>query len=314
MLPTRQGSIRLFRLAGIDVFLHWSWFLMAIYQLQARGERNLPLGWRALEYVSLFGIVTLHEFGHAFACRQVGGRANQIFLWPFGGVAFVSPPQRPGAILWSIAAGPLVNVALIPLFAGLVLLAGYSGWADSHPAFDRFLTDILKLNVGLLIFNLLPIYPLDGGQILWSLLWFVIGKARSLMVTVVIGFGGVVVLGVITYLAQEPILWLMVAFVLLSCWRGLLQARFLAKLAKFPRREGFACPACHEPPIAAPIWICQKCRARFDMFESNAFCPNCNTHFPTVTCLECGESRPMPDWRTAGFTPTPPPLPGMFQT
>src|SRR6185436_18881271 len=109
MLPTRQGSFRLFQLAGIEVFLHWSWFLMAAYQVQARREVYSSLGWNALEYLCLFGIVTAHEFGHAFACRQVGGQANQIILWPLGGVAFVSPPQRPGPILWSIAAGPLVN-------------------------------------------------------------------------------------------------------------------------------------------------------------------------------------------------------------
>ena len=66
-----------------------------------------------LEYLALFGIVLLHEFGHALACRQVGGTADRIMLWPLGGVAYVNPPSRPGATLWSLAAGPLVNVAAI---------------------------------------------------------------------------------------------------------------------------------------------------------------------------------------------------------
>jgi Zn-dependent protease len=56
-----------------------------------------------------------HEFGHALACRQVGGQADLIVLWPLGGVAYVSPPPRPGALLWRIAAGPLVNVLLVPV-------------------------------------------------------------------------------------------------------------------------------------------------------------------------------------------------------
>src|SRR5438477_7968109 len=77
---------------------------------------DLPV-WGVLEYLSLFVIVLIHEFGHALACRQVGGVANRIVLWPLGGVAFVNPPRRPGAYLWSIAAGPLVNVALIPILA-----------------------------------------------------------------------------------------------------------------------------------------------------------------------------------------------------
>src|SRR4029077_15369398 len=132
-MPTgRSGSIRLFRFLGIDVFLHWSWFLVAMFEIRGGLRTYSSIGWNIAEYLSLFGIVTVHEFGHALACRQVGGHANQIILWPFGGVAFVGPPQRPGPILWSIAAGPLVNVALIPLFGGLILLTGYLGWADTH--------------------------------------------------------------------------------------------------------------------------------------------------------------------------------------
>src|ERR1051325_5477832 len=100
-LPTRQGSIRLFRLAGIEVFLNWTWLLGAIYFLQYQRREFSSLIWVGLEYLSLFAIVLMHEFGHALACRSVGGRANEIILWPLGGVAYVSPPQRPGPILWS---------------------------------------------------------------------------------------------------------------------------------------------------------------------------------------------------------------------
>ena len=81
---------------------------------RAATERYSSIGWNVAEYLALFLIVTIHEFGHALACRQVGGQANQIVLWPLGGVAYVNPPQRPGATLWSIAAGPLVNVVLAP--------------------------------------------------------------------------------------------------------------------------------------------------------------------------------------------------------
>src|ERR1700756_626912 len=115
-MPTgRGGSIRLFGLPGSDFFLHSSWFLVAVYEIQSRSGRYSSLAWNIAEYLALFLIVTLHEFGHALACRQVGGNANRIVLWPLGGVAFVDPPPRPGATLWSIAAGPLVNVVLVPV-------------------------------------------------------------------------------------------------------------------------------------------------------------------------------------------------------
>jgi Zn-dependent protease len=111
MLGIRQNAIRIFRFNGIDLFLHWSWFLVAAYEISDRQRAYSSITWNILEYLALFVIVMLHEFGHALACRQVGGIANQIVLWPLGGVAYVNPPQRPGATLWSIAAGPLVNVA-----------------------------------------------------------------------------------------------------------------------------------------------------------------------------------------------------------
>src|SRR5664279_846261 len=114
-MPQRQGSIRLFHFLGIDVFLHWSWFLLAVIEIQSRVGKYTSVVWNVLEYLALFLIVLTHEYGHALACRQVGGRANQIVLWPLGGVAYVDPPQRPGATLWSIAAGPLVNVVLLPV-------------------------------------------------------------------------------------------------------------------------------------------------------------------------------------------------------
>src|SRR5579863_10452634 len=118
MPSLQQGSIRLFRLSGIDVFLHWSWFFMAVYEINTRSGLYSSVRWNVLEYLALFGIVLLHEFGHALACRSVGGTADRIMLWPLGGVAYVDPPQRPGATLWSIAAGPLVNVALLPVLGG----------------------------------------------------------------------------------------------------------------------------------------------------------------------------------------------------
>src|SRR5690242_13970943 len=181
----RQGSIHLFRVAGIDLFLHWSWFLVAVFEINSRTGRYSSVTWNILEYLALFFIVVLHEFGHALACRQVGGEANRIVLWPLGGVAYVDPPPRPGATLWSIAAGPLVNVVLVPILSLLGMLNRSLGWAATMPNAHAWLRAVFFINLGLLIFNLLPIYPLDGGQILRCLLWFVLGRARSLMVAAV---------------------------------------------------------------------------------------------------------------------------------
>ncbi len=295
MLPTQQGSIRLFRFAGINLFLHWSWFLVAVYEINNRRTDYSSVMWNILEYLALFFIILLHEFGHALACRQVGGTANQIVLWPLGGVAYVSPPPRPGATLWSIAAGPLVNVVLAPPLTFLVVL-GSTGGADSMPNAYAFVRAICFVNYGLLIFNLLPVYPLDGGQIVRALLWFAIGRARSLMVATVIGFIGVAALAVFALWLRSFWIGLVAVFILLNCWRGLVQARLLARADKLPRRPGFACPSCKAPPFRGPIWRCAKCLKAFDTFESMATCPHCGAQFPVTQCFECGKSNPISDW------------------
>lgn len=220
MLPTRDGSLRLFRFSGINVYLHWSWFVVALWLLSSRAEAYSSPLWNVAEYLALFGIVLLHEFGHALACRQVGGRAEQIVLWPLGGVAYVAPPQRPGAQLWSIAAGPLVNVALAPLLYGAMWWMDAQGWADAHPDLADCLLTINFINALLLIFNLLPVYPLDGGQILRSVRWYFMGPVKSLLVATSIGFlggGALLVLGLVT-----GRLWTIVlaGFLLFNCWRS----------------------------------------------------------------------------------------------
>jgi Zn-dependent protease len=189
----RGGALRLFSFAGIQVYLHFTWFIVAALAItQFAGRYSSPI-WGVLEYVSLFVIVLLHEFGHALACRQTGGIADQIILWPLGGIAFVNPPPRPGAYLWSIAAGPLVNVVLFPILSTVLSAAINGQWMETNPDAYVFVLSLWKINAGLLIFNLLPIYPLDGGQIVRGLLWFAVGRVRSLKISSVIGFGCAVV-------------------------------------------------------------------------------------------------------------------------
>jgi Zn-dependent protease len=228
---TRKGTILLFRFTGIDVFLHWSWFAVAVYEINGRGRRYPSLAWNIAEYLTLFLVVLLHEFGHALACRQVGGKPNKIVLWPLGGVAYVEPPPRPGATLWSIAAGPLVNVLLAGLFYGLTTWGWHHGWRTAFPHVYKFLWAVMAMNVGLLVFNLLPIYPLDGGQILRSLLWFVLGRARSLKVVAVLGFIGAV--GLISAAVWLHAFWIGIIslYMLMNCWVGLQQAQLLSATA-----------------------------------------------------------------------------------
>ena len=168
-------------------------------------------------------------------------------LWPLGGVAYVDPPPRPGATLWSIAAGPLVNVALIPILMGSGRLCRSMGLYTAVPDLRILIHSVFEINVWLLIFNMLPIYPLDGGQILRSLLWFVMGRGRSLMVAAILGLS-----------ASRALLVSPSGRNRLGCGDCRLHADELLERAetragsvafeKLPRRQGFACPACKAAP------------------------------------------------------------------
>ena len=302
-MPTRQGSIHLFRLAGIDVFLHWSWFLVAVYAISSRAGLYTSFAWNALEYLALFGIVLMHEFGHALACRQVGGKADQIVLWPLGGVAYVDPPQRPGAMLWSLAAGPLVNVVLLPILSAAVLLSQATGWARALPNAQELLVAIWGINLGLLVFNLLPIYPLDGGQILRALLWYGLGRARSLLIVSFVGFAGVAVLVALAVMARSAWMGVVSAFILMNCWGALRQAQALGRAARVPRRDGFACPSCHAGPPSGPYWACGRCREPFDLFATLGVCPHCGAQFTNANCLDCGQPADLTAWTAPSAEP-----------
>ncbi|CAN5625273.1 hypothetical protein BH20VER1_BH20VER1_30300 [soil metagenome] len=201
-----SGSIRLFRLFGVRVYLHFTWFIVAAFIITSMtGRYHNPIS-ATYGYIGLFLIVLMHEFGHALACRQTGGRADQIVLWPLGGVAFVSPPPRAGAMLWSIVAGPLVNVALIPVFYIATLYLATSPIVLRNPDVYLVVRDLALVNQVILIFNLLPIYPLDGGQILRALLWFPFGRGRSLQIAAAVGLLGGLALG--AYALSQRSIWL----------------------------------------------------------------------------------------------------------
>jgi Zn-dependent protease len=216
------------RVAGIDVYLHWLWLAVAYFQIVQRPHEYSSLAWNIAEYLALFGIVLLHEFGHAFATRQVGGTADTILLWPLGGVAYVAPPPRPGAELWSIAAGPLVNVVLFVILSGLGAFNRAGNFLGNMPDAHIFLRNLWWINAGLLIFNLLPIYPLDGGQILRSLLWLPFGPVRSLLYAAIIGFIGVAGLLALALKLKSILLGVIAVYIFNSCRAAFVRARALS--------------------------------------------------------------------------------------
>ncbi|MFO0876606.1 MAG: M50 family metallopeptidase [Gemmataceae bacterium] len=307
-----RGSFRLFRAAGIDVYLHWSWFLIALILVTSRrpdGMEYQAPAWKVAEFVSVFVFVLLHEFGHALACRSVGGKAETILLWPLGGVAFVAPPPRPGAFLWSIAAGPLVNfLLLIPTFA-LWSYASSQGWAQSQPDIYRFLGLATVMNAALFGFNILPIYPLDGGQMVQAFLWYGVGRYESLRIVSLFGMivGGLLLLGSLVVLplieGWALITGLLALTITLRSFVSFKQAEAILTVQALPRNSSVRCPSCHTAPPQGSFWVCDHCQTRFDLFDHRGKCPACGAWYLEPSCPHCFETSHIDQWTSTAPAP-----------
>lgn len=202
-----SGSVRLFEVFRIEVRAHASLLvLIALVLLSDLLSARGSLANGATSMTILFASVLLHEFGHCFAARSVGGSANDILLWPLGGLAYAAPPERPLPTFITVAAGPLVNLTLCAAaLVGLRLIspAATSGLhlylfeplsVGTWREIAFYLHWIYSVNMMLLLFNLLPIYPMDGGQMLQTILWPMIGYHRSLVISCWVGMVGSVLL------------------------------------------------------------------------------------------------------------------------
>ncbi len=295
MAILQNGSIRLFRVAGIDVMIHWSWIIAAVVEMQFRRQVFKSPLWNAAEFLCIFGIVLLHEIGHVTSCRQVGGTADRIILWPLGGIAILNPPPRPWPVFWSVAGGPLVNLALVPATVLLWVFCSYQGWFQS-PDLETFVPLLFVINLFLLVFNLLPLYPNDGGQILYTVLWALFGRGPGLMMTSLVGMVGGVAVGILCLLVEQ---WFLGIFALMLVLRSLAafgQALKLMRATSGPRHTEASCPACHAHPLQGQHWMCDECLSRFDTFETLAECPRCFKRFEQTSCPECGTKTSIIDW------------------
>jgi Zn-dependent protease len=185
-------SWRIGRVKGIDVDIHVTFLIflawIAFSNYRASGDLTYVAS-GLLFTLALFGIVVLHELGHALAARRYGIRTRAITLLPIGGVASLERmPRKPRQELVVALAGPAVNVVLAAaIYVLLNLGAGLAPVSDVFRAGTSFLSQLFWVNVSLAIFNLIPAFPMDGGRVLRALLAMRLGHARATQVAAMIG-------------------------------------------------------------------------------------------------------------------------------
>ncbi len=253
-------SLPIARLFGITVRVHVLFPFVAVgLILRAAFPPGAPPspGGVVLDACMLLGLlfvsVFLHEFGHCFGARSVGGDAHEVLLWPLGGLASLELPHRPWAHFVAVAAGPLTNVFLCVL-AGLLLQVA-TGWharPPLNPLWDPFrhgdvihldawragdpweaaqaanpalvigLAWLFFVNWVLLLINLLPGFPLDGGRLAQCALWPRFGFRQATLYAVTAGFVTMLVVGVYAVWVQSVLALLLAIFIYFTCRQHLI--------------------------------------------------------------------------------------------
>jgi Zn-dependent protease len=171
-------GIPLGRYFGINVRLHFTFLIYAFQQVQ----RSHDFLYGFVFIAGLYLCILAHEFGHALAARWADGEATDILLWPLGGLAYCRPAWHPTAHLICTVAGPFVSL-LIWLGLGLAY-RGVSLWWPEQFFARQLLSHLSNYNLVILLFNLIPAFPMDGGRILRDTLWHWMSAEKATSIAV----------------------------------------------------------------------------------------------------------------------------------
>jgi len=247
-------SLPLGRLFGVTIRVHLLFLLFIVFEL-ARAAFNpgaFGVQFVAMGLLCVFASVLIHEFGHVFACRAVGGEADDILLWPLGGLASCRPPHTWKASLITTLGGPLVHPFLmLPAVLGILAMGGTSASLIFNPfapgpAFLAFISDtavagtsnlvaFLKTsvwwfyytNLSLFCFNMLVVmFPMDAGRIVQEILWARLGYRRSLKIAATLGIVVASLMGLYGLSTNQSILLRLALFGGMTCWSQLQRIRF----------------------------------------------------------------------------------------
>lgn len=217
-------SWRLGTLAGIGVYMHPTFLLLLLFvgwQHWQLGQSAAAVADGVIFILALFGCVVLHELGHALTARRYGIATKDITLLPIGGIARLERmPDVPVQELWVALAGPAVNVVIAAvLYAGLLLTGGIAPVEDVTVVRGPFLERLMMVNVFLVVFNLLPAFPMDGGRVLRAALAMRMDYARATQAASAVAQAMAFLFGVVGLTGGNPFLVIIALFV----WMGAAQ-------------------------------------------------------------------------------------------
>jgi len=219
-----KWKIKIGKYAGIDVYIHLTFFLLLMWVafmhwMRGAGAGGIFIG--VLFILAIFACVTLHEFGHAIAAKHFGIKTRDIILLPIGGVARLERmPRKPIQEIYVALAGPAVNLVIAGLlFAWLHLTSSFAPITDLTVVSGPLLERLMMVNLFLLGFNLIPAFPMDGGRVLRAFLAMRKSFSRATQQAARIGQGFAFIFGLAGLLSGNP----MLVFIALFVWIGAAQ-------------------------------------------------------------------------------------------
>jgi stage IV sporulation protein FB len=214
-----RWSYRIGRIAGTDIKLHVTFVLLVgwwAYMGYEEGGLSGALS-GALSLLALFTCILLHEFGHILMARRFGVRTPDVLLLPIGGVARLERiPEVPRQELLIALAGPAVTLAIVAVLHLILTLGGSQAPIGQLSPVEPFLALLRDVNIYLLLFNLIPAFPMDGGRVLRAVLASRLGRVRGTRIAATLGQMFAMAGGLYGITAGRPILILIAFFVFLG--------------------------------------------------------------------------------------------------
>ena len=222
-------------ISGIGIYIHWSFLVLPILVLGSNlsSGSGIAAAIQALLFVlAIFGCVVLHELGHALMARRFHIGTRSITLLPIGGVASLDRmPERPSQELAVAVAGPAVNVAIAGLLLLVLPLMGAVGSLFTPAAITgSFLMQLFWANVGLVVFNMLPAFPMDGGRVLRSLLAMFLPHVRATNIAAGVGQAMAILFAIAGIYSQQ---WMLVFVAMFVFVAGRAEAQMARSKASF---------------------------------------------------------------------------------
>jgi Zn-dependent protease len=277
---------------GVPLSIHWSLILLMAWLLWGRSMEEAL--WALAFFAAVYALVILHELGHVYMTRRRGLAAKEIILWPFGGVAISEALVDWRNELCVSGTGPAVNVILGPVLFLLWYAFGY--WRGGE--ISRFLWSVAWMNVYLLLLNILPIWPLDGGKVAFAALRSRLGHTRSRLVSALTGMVCIVAALAFAWYSRDYVLHFLL-LILLGINVG--QLPWCAAMMANERRHGFLedakCPHCGSRALAATTGTCEFCGVSCNLLVNEGRCWNCQQEGREITCPYCRQASAVAAWK-----------------